>query len=61
MNDQMCIILSPYTLLAEQTTKRDAYGNLYPMNDIFYGSATYDQAEKLYNDYLSGGKKNKKH
>ncbi|EMM6492457.1 DEAD/DEAH box helicase family protein [Enterobacter hormaechei] len=59
MNDPMCIVLSPYTLLAEQTTKRDADGNLYPMNDIFYGSATYDQAEKLLNDHLSGGKKNK--
>lgn len=59
MNDPMCIVLSPYTLLAEQTTKRDADGNLYPMNNIFYGSATYDQASTLLKDHFEGGKKNR--
>ncbi|WP_410705317.1 hypothetical protein [Citrobacter freundii] len=55
MNDPKCIVLSPYTLLAEQTTKHPDY----PVNNIFYGSATYDQAETLLKDYLSGGEKNK--
>ncbi|WP_411749146.1 DEAD/DEAH box helicase family protein [Serratia marcescens] len=58
-NDPMVIVLSPYTLLAEQTTKTDPNGELYPHNNIFYGSATYDQAQTLLNDYLSGGNKNK--
>ncbi|WP_139737534.1 DEAD/DEAH box helicase family protein [Aeromonas caviae] len=57
------IVLSPYTLLAEQTTKTyiddDGVEKSYPSNNIFYGSATYDQAETLLNDYLSGGEKNK--
>lgn len=54
-NDPMVIVLSPYTLLAEQTTKDPSY----PHNNIFYGSATYDQATTLLNDYLKGGAKNK--
>ncbi|MBJ9240895.1 DEAD/DEAH box helicase family protein [Citrobacter braakii] len=59
-NDPMVIVLSPYTLLAEQTTKTDPVtGSLYPMNNIFYGSATYDQASTLLNNYVSGGEKNK--
>lgn len=54
-NDPKTIVLSPYTLLAEQTTKHEDY----PKNNIFYGSATYDQAATLMNDYISGGTKNK--
>lgn len=59
-NDPMVIVLSPYTLLAEQTTKTDPItGELYPANNIFYGSATYDQAQTLLNDFMDGGSKNK--
>lgn len=59
-NDYSVIVLSPYTLLAEQTTKKDPLTKeLYPKNNIFYGSATYDQAQVLLNDYLDGGEKNK--
>lgn len=65
------IVVSPYTLLAEQTTKTYVEQVLnedgetieieksYPSNNIFYGSGTYDQCETLLNDYLSGGEKNK--
>ncbi|MDM3373324.1 DEAD/DEAH box helicase family protein [Citrobacter sp. Cb010] len=59
-NDPNVIVLSPYTLLAEQTTKKDPLtGGDYPHNNIFYGSATYDQALSLLNDHLKGGVKNK--
>ncbi|MBG2586423.1 DEAD/DEAH box helicase family protein [Klebsiella michiganensis] len=59
-HDPMSIVLSPYTLLAEQTTKTDPVTKqLYPSNNIFYGSATYDQAETLLNDVMKGGEKNK--
>lgn len=59
-NDPNVIILSPYTLLAEQTTKKDPQtGEYYPHNNIFYGSATYNQADTLLNDYIKGGDKNK--